>query len=873
MKRVGVEVVEDASHPEGGHAVFLLHGVASLPDGATFRLKSVESRGSGYTAAAGNWPNGEQRPRAIRRTEAGVELLVGPDIAECSALVPGTLGVIEIPSAGIRGEFLWPSIRPTVRPRRRNLTVVKPQATRGITVRSASAGGSGSAAGPGQGAEAHGRAAALGEAQPVQVLREAAGGNVAVTAEPVSQVIVQVTALDHTVPVAATVAEAIGGNIVRLNPARELAPVPQILQRDLPAGAEKPEGRAVGPGITGAAPASMGSDRPWLGLSRRTTAIAASAAVLLSGGFLLWGEKADIADRAMQAKRETATVLPRAEAMPRVEESEAQAALTSDRNEIGADHPQRQAMPVADPLPGLPATPVANQDVTLRMRGGGFQISGELKGFDGTKYVLSTRAAGVLTMDVARFECVGEACGRPAATILSQSERPSPVKPDIFRIEGAASLANEFFPQLIRDYANSIGANVSELPREAGVDRYRISDVRGVELATIEVLATATSAGLASLERGTAAIALVDKPLTVEGGEARTTAAARGRGRRAPVQPATEVVVGLDGVAAVASQQTAPASISLDHLAKVFAGQITDWYDLGQLPGPIQLYLPPDGVGALDTFARQVLRPRGLDFARTARRMQSEAEAADAAARDPRGLALVSLAVRRDAKPINLETSCGLVVRPSSFTVKTGEYPLVRRLSLQLPPQLGQPSARGLVRMAQSGEVHNAVIAGRLVDQSVASLSLEEQAERMAWAANAPTSAFDAGELRHMLSDLTGAARLSLTFRFVSGTNELDQRSRHEVRRLAAVMKEPELVGKRVVLAGFTDAGGRFQANMAASARRAGQVRSALLAAAGPGLDPRLVGVKGYGPLAPVACNGTAEGARLNRRVEAWVTR
>jgi phosphate transport system substrate-binding protein len=185
---------------------------------------------------------------------------------------------------------------------------------------------------------------------------------------------------------------------------------------------------------------------------------------------------------------------------------------------------------------------------------------------------------------------------------------------------------------------------------------------------------------------------------------------------------------------------------------------------------------------------------------------------------------------------------------------------------------LAQPSARGLTRVAQSGDVASAIAAGRIVDQSIASLPIEEQAERMAWAANAPPSAFDAGELRQMLNDLSGASRLSVTFRFVAGTNELEPRSRREIQRLAAALKEPELAGKRIILAGFTDGGGRFQANMAAASRRAAQVRSLLLQAAGSGLDNRLVQSKGYGPLAPVGCNGTPEGTRLNRRVEAWVS-
>ncbi len=127
MRKLSVEVLEAASHPDGGYAVVLLHGIESLPDGATFRIKPVDAKGNHDETTGAAWPAGEHRPRAVRRTDAGIELLIGPDIVECPALIPGTLGVIEIQAAGVRGEFLWPSIRPTARPRRRHLSVVKPQ--------------------------------------------------------------------------------------------------------------------------------------------------------------------------------------------------------------------------------------------------------------------------------------------------------------------------------------------------------------------------------------------------------------------------------------------------------------------------------------------------------------------------------------------------------------------------------------------------------------------------------------------------------------------------------------------------------------------------------------------------------------------------
>ena len=103
MRKVSVEVLEDASHPEGGYAVLLLRDVASLPDATTFRLKPVEARGSFDDGETEAWPQGDLIPRAVRRVTGGMELLVGPDVVECRALVPGAIGVLEVKAAGVRG--------------------------------------------------------------------------------------------------------------------------------------------------------------------------------------------------------------------------------------------------------------------------------------------------------------------------------------------------------------------------------------------------------------------------------------------------------------------------------------------------------------------------------------------------------------------------------------------------------------------------------------------------------------------------------------------------------------------------------------------------------------------------------------------------
>lgn len=69
----------------------------------------------------------------------------------------------------------------------------------------------------------------------------------------------------------------------------------------------------------------------------------------------------------------------------------------------------------------------------------------------------------------------------------------------------------------------------------------------------------------------------------------------------------------------------------------------------------------------------------------------------------------------------------------------------------------------------------------------------------------------------------------------------------------------------RIRIDGFTDSVGSNASNLTLSRRRARAVASALR---GLGVDPGRMQMFGHGETAPVASNSTAEGRRLNRRVE-----
>jgi phosphate transport system substrate-binding protein len=534
--------------------------------------------------------------------------------------------------------------------------------------------------------------------------------------------------------------------------------------------------------------------------------------------------------------------------------------------------------PTSPPAPAKGATAAATgkvaPDVILRMKGGAFELKGRLKAFEGGRYILENKAFGTMTLDAANMECIGAGCpGRqpPAPTVAAAppgpGSRAAAIRTKAIGIHGSTAVGWDLVPALIRAYAEHIGGTASTLaggnPLE---EQHKIIDARGTEAALFELKRYGTPTAFTALENGAAQIGMASRPINDE---------ETGRLVRAGTPnirtPQHEHVLGLDGLVVIVAQDNPAVSLSIDNIAKIFAGQITDWSQVGLPPGSINVYSVSQSSGTFSSFDSQVMQPRGLALAGSTKLLLSTGEVADAVASDVNGIGVTSFAFLRNAKGLNVESSCGLITRPSVFTMKTEEYPLTRRLYLYTVNKPAQPHVKGFLDFALSQRAQPVIASAQFVDQSPISLGFEDQGGRIAYALNAPGEDFDIAQMPQLIADMNGARRLSITLRFKSGSIELDTKARGDIDRLVGLAATPELRGKRLLLLGFADSVGPYQANATLAVSRATHVRATLLAAAKGSIDPSLVVHKGYSELAPVACNDQLEGRNLNRRVEVWV--
>jgi len=510
-------------------------------------------------------------------------------------------------------------------------------------------------------------------------------------------------------------------------------------------------------------------------------------------------------------------------------------------------------------------------EVTLKMKGGDFSVTGELQAFDNSKYTIQSKSFGVMSLDAGRFDCEGPGCPRaaaPAGAVQPAVKALPGTAPATIQIVGSNTIGNQLMPSLVQAYAQAQGLKASKVVGENPLDlTFKLTNAKGADAGAIELHRHGSTTAFKAFEQKSP----IDIGMSSRRIKPEEATKLESLGYPDFRLPANEHVLGLDGLVVFVAPNNPLVSLSIDNVAKIFAGTIKDWSEVGLPAGKINVYASTPDSGTFDTFDTLVLKPRNLKITDTAKRTENHAEQSDLVAADPSGIGFAGIAYQRNAKVVNIEASCGLIFKPSIFAMKTEEYPLSRRLYLYTVGEPKDPTTRGLLAFALSQSAQPIIGQNDFVDQAPESVDFQSQTARIAYALNAAGADFDLNLMKALIADLKPASRLSTTFRFETADYSLDSKASSDIGRLREILDGGVYRGKTVVLAGFADGVGRFDTNLTLSQRRAEAVLSALQrSGGGKPLQVKLV-TKSYSQLAPVACNDTPESRAFNRRVEVWV--
>jgi phosphate transport system substrate-binding protein len=414
----------------------------------------------------------------------------------------------------------------------------------------------------------------------------------------------------------------------------------------------------------------------------------------------------------------------------------------------------------------------------------------------------------------------------------------------VLRIQGSNTIGARLGPALVKGLFEEQG--LSAIRIEAGAQENeqsivgKTADGRSVQ---IDVAAHGSGTGFTSLADGSAELAASSRP--IKDSEA-TGLLALGDLK----SPGAEQIIALDGLAIVLHPANPTAALNTVQLAQIFAGEITDWAQLGAPAGSITLYARDDKSGTFDTFKELVLSANGKTLAASAQRFENSEKLSDAVSQDPNGIGFIGLPYIRQAKALAIAAGESQSMLPSLTLIATEDYPLSRRLFLYSPPQLSNPWAKALVKFAQSPRGQAIVDQNGFIAQTVQAVKITQTADMPA-------------TYQRLAKD---AQRLSVNFRFQEGSAALDNKALRDITRLMRYLKDQNKLYKKVVLVGFGDAKADPARAELLSKLRAMAVRRELSKQGVIFHD-----IVGLGDELPVAANNADEGRIKNRRVEVWV--
>ncbi len=471
----------------------------------------------------------------------------------------------------------------------------------------------------------------------------------------------------------------------------------------------------------------------------------------------------------------------------------------------------------------------AAQDVTLTSRDGGLAIPGTLIGYDGEVFRIDS-PYGPLTIDALGVICDGPAC--PDLTAPKA----------MIRIVGEADAGMALLPGLVASFAVSRGLLLTRALQADG-PAILTDPATGKVLAEISFRPLPPDAARAEIKSGRAELMLASVTEPDLGNKA----------------------VALDALIPIAATDNPTPGISTTDLARALAGEVANWAEIGGPDMPLVLH----GLAQDSAFQRALTARLGKD-SQVAVVHADLLGLARAVAKDPWALAITGRTAIGAARELPLADSCGFPLLPTSLAVKAEDYPLTLPIYLLTPRRRLPLMAREFLEFLALPAAQAAIATAGYIDRSPERQPMTRDGLRLTNAIQGAGEETTLADLKRLVDVMDGADRLSLTFRFKDGTSQMDASSLANLADLARLLEVDAFRNMDVILAGFSDGTGAAKANLALSRLRADEVLRTLRALTTLP-EAALPRIEAFGEALPMACDLTAAGRRLNRRVELWL--
>lgn len=417
----------------------------------------------------------------------------------------------------------------------------------------------------------------------------------------------------------------------------------------------------------------------------------------------------------------------------------------------------------------------------------------------------------------------------------------------ILRLHGSNTIGATLAPKLAEAFLKALGAasvnRVSitpdvEVDVEGSFPQYNLTRI-------IKIRAHGSSTGFTDLKNGECDIAMSSRRINKK--EIKQLESYGDM-----IDVTCEHVLALDGVAVIINPFNASiSSMDMTTLAGIFTGKITNWSQIGGQHAPIHLHTRDTLSGTFDTFRSIVLGNRSP--APSAKYWNSNETLSKAVYEDKNAIGFCALPYTHNNKVLKISDG-GLSILPDTFTIRTEDYPITRRLHFYTPADPENDYTLNFVAFSL-GKGQRFISEKHFVPLT---LTASEYAVQIIDAVKEPKV------INKYINAVHGAKRISTNYRFNSATDTLDSRAERDLDRMAEFLRQKNV--KKIILAGFTDSNGDYWRNYQLSCDRTKTVKQKLRAR-----DIAVSKTLCVGEEIPIASNDNIAGRAKNRRVEIWI--
>jgi hypothetical protein len=325
----------------------------------------------------------------------------------------------------------------------------------------------------------------------------------------------------------------------------------------------------------------------------------------------------------------------------------------------------------------------------------------------------------------------------------------------------------------------------------------------------------------------------------------------------------------LKGLDVLVGPGTGVDALSVEDLARIYAGEATNWREFGGNDLRIQALRSVEGTESHENLKAAVMTPYGRDQFGPSLAFQDEDKAAKIARVAQGAIAVVSHSEEASgAKQIAIKDECGTVVPASEFSINAGLYPLTvsafATVSADVDSQLMSrvfAAAATTPALADAGYADETILIGDMADKS----------DRIAALSRLDAETRAAASVTDLLETILNADQLSMSFRDGPVGAAMGAKNRADFLRLAEAIQSGLYDGKEIHFVGFANGANDTEAVSQSQAAATSIARAfAAFAPAAVSYDAVQFRTSGHGKAGkPFCAVQTATGAR--NEVEVWV--